>query len=126
MVFMKRHLFVLCSMIINSPLASEESHFVRLQVLNKLSGKKTTYEIQTGSSIILKDIRIEPQSCHTSKDSFHGKTYQVPVKIYLEQDQTDDVNDPLELYSDTLSTNPRSHKSPFEHPIYDILLLDCD
>lgn len=103
---------------------------VKFDLLNKLSGKRRSIEIPLGSSLVIHDIRIKPHSCIKEEDSFYGLTYRVPLTIYLEQEipetDSDEIDDPIELFSGDLSTNPRRGQPPIEHAIYDIILKSCD
>lgn len=104
--------------------ATDAFDSVQIQILNKVSSKKNIYDIPLGENLILGDIRIEPKKCYRKEDSFYGLTFEVPVVIYLEQDVDEDQED-IVLYSDILSTNPRNTSAPLEHPLYDISLLKC-
>ena len=114
----------------NQILDIQSEKTVRFDLLNKLSGKKCPIEISLGSSLVIHDIRIEPHACIQEKDSFHGMTYRVPLTIYLEQDMADDdqdePEDPIELFSGDLTTNPCRNQHPIEHAIYDLILKSCD
>lgn len=105
---------------------------VELELLNKISGKRTTFSVSIGNSLIVGDIRIVAQGCQKSQDSFQGEIFRVPVKIYLEQDKQDfqegdmSSSEPVLLYQEELSTNPRQSPRPLEHPVYDVLVKRCD
>jgi len=103
---------------------------VKFDLLNKLSGKRFPITIPLGSSLVVHDIRIEPHACYSEKDSFYGMTYRVPLTIYLEQEtpegELDESEDPVELYSSDITTNPRKGHPPIEHAIYDLILKECD
>lgn len=103
---------------------------VKFDLLNKLSGKRFPITIPLGSSLVVHDIRIEPHACYHEKDPFYGMTYRVPLTIYLEQEtpesELDESEDPVELYSGDITTNPRKGRRPIEHAIYDLILKECD
>jgi hypothetical protein len=107
----------------------ETEKMVKFDLLNKLSGKRRSIEIPLGSSHVVHDIRIKPHSCIKEEDSFYGTTYRVPLTIYLEQEipdtDSDETDDPIELFSGDLTTNPRKDQPPIEHAIYDIILKSC-
>ncbi len=103
---------------------------IKIDLLNKLSGKRIPLDIPLGSSFVVHDIRIEPHTCIQERDSFLGTTYRVPLTIYLEQEvpeeDLDDSDDPVELYDGELNTNPRKGNPPIEHALYDFVLKSCE
>lgn len=112
---------------------------VHLELLNKISGKRTSVQVPIGTSYVVGDIQIVPKSCHILQDSFHGEVFQVPLEIYLEQneefakeDYQNESNkeeysqiEPVLLYQDELSSNPRHPSRPIEHSVYDVLVKEC-
>lgn len=102
--------------------ASLHAQTIHFEILSKISTKKTPLKIQNGSWAVVHDMRIIPGRCLKEKDSFDGDVYRIPVRIILEQDS----DEPIELYSGELFSSPRFPQVPIEHPLYDLVLVECD
>lgn len=95
---------------------------VNLEILNKVSAKKTPLQIEAGTTVVVHDMRIITGKCYTHLDSFEGAIYHLPVRIWLDQDS----EEPVELYAGELVSSPRYPSKPIEHSLYDIILVKCD
>ena len=102
---------------------------VSFDLLNKLSAKKHRIKVPLGAAYVIQDIRIVPRSCTEFKDELYNKkdTHLADVEVFLEQDSSDHKEDqePILLYKGNLSNNTRAPSSPIEHPIYDLILVNC-
>lgn len=123
--------YLLCSIIFMNTTHAGEAQvsdqslpkdIVHLQLLNKISGKKSDIEIPVGSAFIIDNIRVVPGGCKPAIGLFSDdKAFRTSIEVFIEQEAADLVL----LYKGTLYSDPHHPKEPIEHPIYHILLKGC-
>lgn len=123
---------VVCLVLAEHVLAVEGGQqVVSFDLLNKLSAKKHRVEIPLGSAYIIQGMRIVPLSCKKVKDSPYKVDFDIAhVEIFVEQDVDEYkgnpvIHQPILLYKGDLTNSTRLPSSPVEHPIYDLILVNC-
>jgi hypothetical protein len=97
---------------------------VNFYLLNKLSGKRQEISVPLHASYKIKDLRFVPLGCWKTTSPLRPLgDFQAPLQIFLDQDEE---AEPILIYEAELSTNHYIIQPPLEHPIYDIILKDCE
>ena len=95
-------------------------HSVDLKVLDKISSKINTININVNEFINFGTLKIEIFAC------FKRRPEEVPEDfVLLRIYETNNNNDLEKVYQGwMISSNPTA--TPFEHPIYDVWVNDCN
>ena len=91
-----------------------------IKILDKISSKNELVNLINGEELVYKDLAIKSMKCTNSEfdDSPEIKAY-IQVK-----DLTKNDNDKVYVFNGwMLSSSPSI--APFDHPVYDIWLVDC-
>ena len=110
--------------IFNNNLISDEltyeGKFIELKILDKVSSKNYKVQIKIGEEKIFKNISIKPFKCKNSEfDDNPEITAYIQVK-----DTNNKSNDEVFVFNGwTFSSSPSLR--PFDHPVYDIWLIEC-
>ena len=111
------YLFLLDTSISNDSL---EGKFIELQILDKISSKNTLVKLKNGELITFKDLSIKSLKCKNSEfDDNPEITAYIQVK-----DLTDQDNDEVFVFNGWMFSSSPSI-APFDHPVYDVWLLNC-
>ena len=117
------YLFILVYFfLINHSLAKDntEGTFTDLKILDKISSKNTLVKLKNGELITFKDLSIKSLKCKNSEfDDNPEITAYIQVK-----DLTDENNNEVFVFNGWMFSSSPSIK-PFDHPVYDIWLVNC-
>ena len=97
-----------------------EGKFIQLKILDKVSSKNTTFEIQIGEEEKFQNLLIKAMKC---KNSEFDDNPEITAYIQV-RDITQKNNDKVFIFNGwTFSSSPSLQ--PFDHPVYDIWLTKC-
>ena len=108
--------------LINHSIAKDntEGIFTDLKILDKISSKNTLVKLKNGELITFKDLSIKSLKCKNSEfDDNPEITAYIQVK-----DLTDENNNEVFVFNGWMFSSSPSIK-PFDHPVYDIWLVNC-
>ena len=108
--------------LINHSFASDntEGTFTDLKILDKISSKNTLVKLKNGELITFKNLSIKSLKCKNSEfDDNPEITAYIQVK-----DLTDENNNEVFVFNGWMFSSSPSIK-PFDHPVYDIWLVNC-
>ena len=122
LVFFIIFFFSINASILNSEEDSKflEGNFIEVKILDKVSSKNSQLKIGIGDEVKFKNLTIKPLRCKNSKfDDTPEITAYLQVK-----DLTNKGNDEVFVFNGwTFSSSPTIN--PFDHPVYDIWLINC-
>ena len=97
-----------------------EGDFIEIKILDKVSSKNSLLKIRIGNEVKFKNLTIKPLRCKNSKfDDTPEITAYLQVK-----DLTNKNKDEVFVFNGwTFSSSPTIN--PFDHPVYDIWLINC-
>tara|TARA_Y100000389_G_scaffold25746_1_gene22261 strand:- start:174 stop:581 length:408 start_codon:yes stop_codon:yes gene_type:complete len=114
---------VLLSLFVFSNLKSAnnlEGNFTDIKILDKISTKNTLVKLKNGEEIKHKDLLIKSMKCKNSEfDDNPEITAYIQVKDMTNKDKND-----VYVFNDWMFSSSPSIK-PFDHPVYDIWLVNC-
>ena len=97
-----------------------EGVFTDLKILDKISSKNTLIQLKNGELIKFKDLSIKSLKCKNSEfDDNPEITAYIQVK-----DLTDQNNDEVFVFNGWMFSSSPSI-TPFDHPVYDVWLVNC-
>ena len=97
-----------------------EGIFTDLKILDKISSKNTLLKLKNGELITFKDLSIKSLKCKNSEfDDNPEITAYIQVK-----DLTYENNNEVFVFNGWMFSSSPSIK-PFDHPVYDIWLVNC-
>ena len=104
---------------VNSQVLKQEQ-FVQIKILDKISSKTSKLEIKIGDERKFKNLLIKILKCRNSEFDDNPET-----TAYLQvKDTGSKSNDEVFIFNDwTFSSSPALR--PFDHPVYDIWLIQC-
>ena len=114
-------IFILFFSISNSQENSTlEGKFVELKILDKVSSKNTTLELEIGTEQKFQKLSIKVLKCKNSKFDDDPE-----ITAYMQiRDLADKNNDKVFVFNGwTFASSPSLR--PFDHPVYDIWLTKC-
>ena len=114
-------IFILFLSISNSQENSTlEGKFVELKILDKVSSKNTTLELEIGTEQKFQKLSIKVLKCKNSKFDDDPE-----ITAYMQiRDLADKNNDKVFVFNGwTFASSPSLR--PFDHPVYDIWLTKC-
>tara|TARA_Y100001935_G_scaffold222516_1_gene197317 strand:- start:165 stop:572 length:408 start_codon:yes stop_codon:yes gene_type:complete len=120
----KLYLVLLILLSINNVIAKDQKdyqgNFVEIKILDKLSSKNTTLNIEINHEKIFKNITIKALKCKNSKFDDDPE-----VTAYLQvKDLKKNNNDKVFIFNGwTFSSSPSIQT--FDHPVYDLWLTRC-
>ena len=97
-----------------------EGTFTDLKVLDKSSSKNTLIKLKNGELIIFKDLSIKSLKC---KNSEFDDNPEITAYIQV-RDLTDKNNNEVFVFNGWMFSSSPSI-TPFDHPVYDVRLMDC-
>ena len=99
---------------------NSENTFTDLKILDKISSKNTSLRLKNGELIIFKDLSIKSLKCRNSEfDDNPEITAYIQVK-----DLTNEDNDEVFVFNGWMFSSSPS-LAPFDHPVYDVWLINC-
>tara|TARA_B100000902_G_scaffold385724_1_gene427460 strand:- start:1109 stop:1516 length:408 start_codon:yes stop_codon:yes gene_type:complete len=97
-----------------------EGTFTDLKILDKISSKNTLIKLKNKETFIFKDLSIKSLKCKNSEfDDDPEITAYIQVK-----DLTNKKNDEVFVFNGWMFSSSPSI-APFDHPVYDIWLVNC-
>ena len=97
-----------------------EGTFTDLKILDKISSKNYLIKLRNGELINYKDLSIKSLKCKNSEfDDNPEITAYIQVK-----DLTNKENDEVYVFNGWMFSSSPSIE-PFDHPVYDIWLINC-
>ena len=94
--------------------------FLEIKILDKVSSKTSTVELQISKEVEFKNLLIKSLKCENSKFDDNPE-----ITAYIQViDKTKTNNDEVFVFNGwAFSSSPSI--SPFDHPVYDIWLMSC-
>ena len=97
-----------------------EGIFTDLKILDKISSKNTLIQLKIGELVKFKDLSIKSLKCKNSEfDDNPEITAYIQVK-----DLTDENNNEVFVFNGWMFSSSPSI-TPFDHPVYDVWLVNC-
>ena len=91
-----------------------------IKVLDKISSKNELIYLKNGEEIIYKDLAIKVMKCTNSELDDNPE-----IKAYIQvRDLTKNDNDKVFVFNGWMFSSSPSI-APFDHPVYDIWLVNC-
>ena len=91
-----------------------------IKILDKISSKNELVNLTNGEELIYKDLVIKSMKCTNSEFDDNPE-----VKAYIQvRDLTKDDNDKVYVFNGWMFSSSPSI-APFDHPVYDIWLVNC-
>ena len=92
-----------------------------IKILDKISSKNELINLINGEEQIYKDLAIKSMKCTNSEFDDNPE-----IKAYIQvRDLTKKSNDEVFVFNNWMCSSSPSI-IPFDHPVYDIWLTDCD
>ena len=92
-----------------------------IKILDKISSKNELINLVNGEELIYKDLAIKSMKCTNSEFDDNPE-----IKAYIQvRDLTKKSNDEVFVFNNWMFSSSPSI-TPFDHPVYDIWLTDCD
>ena len=120
-----RLLFLICLIYFSLNLNSNsennlEGSFIDIKILDKISSKNTLLKIKNGELIKFKDLAIKSLKCKNSEFDDNPE-----ITAYLQvRDLTYKTNNEVFIFNGWMFSSSPSI-APFDHPVYDIWLVNC-
>jgi len=108
--------------LVNVSIANDRSEgiFTDLKILDKISSKNTLVKLKNGELITFNDLSIKSLKCKNSEfDDNPEITAYIQVK-----DLTDENNNEVFVFNGWMFSSSPSI-TPFDHPVYDVWLVNC-
>ena len=115
-------IFLIYFFLINLSFAKDNSEgtFIDLKILDKISSKNTLLKLKNGEIAIFKDLSIKSLKCKNSEfDDNPEITAYIQVK-----DLTYENNNEVYVFNGWMFSSSPSI-NPFDHPVYDVWLVNC-
>ena len=94
--------------------------FLEIKILDKVSSKTSTVELQISKEVEFKNLLIKSLKCENSKFDDNPE-----ITAYIQViDKTNTNNDEVFVFNGWSFSSSPSLK-PFDHPVYDIWLMSC-
>ena len=108
-------------LVLNSNAKSNlEGNFTAIKVLDKISSKNTLLKLTNGELIKFKDLSIKSLKC---KNSEFDDNPEITAYIQV-RDLTNKNNDEVFVFNGWMFSSSPSI-TPFDHPVYDVWLINC-
>ena len=97
-----------------------EGNFTAIKILDKISSKNTLIKLKNGNEIKYKDLLIKSIKCKNSEFDDNPE-----ITAYIQaKDLTNKNKDDVFIFNGWMFSSSPSI-APFDHPIYDIWLVNC-
>tara|TARA_B100001093_G_scaffold25636_1_gene22601 strand:+ start:374 stop:781 length:408 start_codon:yes stop_codon:yes gene_type:complete len=91
-----------------------------IKILDKISSKNELVNLINGEELVYKDLAIKSMKCTNSELDDNRE-----IKAYIQvRDLTKNDNDKVYVFNGWMFSSSPSI-APFDHPVYDIWLVDC-
>jgi len=97
-----------------------EGSFTDLKILDKISSKNTLIKLKNGELLNFNDLSIKSLKC---KNSEFDDNPEIIAYIQV-KDLTDKNNNEVFVFNGWMFSSSPS-VTPFDHPVYDVRLVDC-
>ena len=97
-----------------------EGSFTEIKILDKISSKNTSLKLKNGQLLKFKDLSIQSLKC---KNSEFDDNPEVTAYIQV-RDLSNQNNDEVFVFNGWMFSSSPSI-APFDHPVYDIWLVNC-
>ena len=99
---------------------SLEGSVTNIKILDKISSKNISLKLKNDELVLYKDLSIKSLKCKNSEFDDNPE-----IIAYLQvRDVTSNTNDEVFIFNGWMFSSSPSIK-PFDHPVYDIWLIDC-
>ena len=123
---LNKFLFSIISVILILKISYAQSENVMIgdktnvKILDKISSKNELVNLDNGEELVYKDLAIKSMKCTNSELNDNPET-----KAYIQvRDLTKNDNDKVYVFNGWMFSSSPSI-APFDHPVYDIWLVDC-
>ena len=113
-------LFYFCLVINSSAKSNLEGTFTDIKILDKISSKNTLLKLKNGELVNFKDLSIKSLKC---KNSEFDDNPEITAYIQV-RDLTNKNNDEVFVFNGWMFSSSPSI-APFDHPVYDVWLINC-
>ena len=97
-----------------------EGTFTDIKILDKISSKNTLLKLKNGELVNFKDLSIKSLKC---KNSEFDDNPEITAYIQV-RDLTNKNNDEVFVFNGWMFSSSPSI-TPFDHPVYDVWLVNC-
>ena len=97
-----------------------EGSFTEIKILDKISSKNTSLKLKNGQLLKFKDLSIQSLKC---KNSEFDDNPEIIAYIQV-RDLSNQNNDEVFVFNGWMFSSSPSI-APFDHPVYDIWLVNC-
>ena len=117
-------LSIIISILVVKSYALSENNMIGLKtdikILDKISSKNELINLTNGEELVYKDLAIKSMKCTNSEFDDNPE-----IKAYIQvRDLTKNDNDKVYVFNGWMFSSSPSI-APFDHPVYDIWLVDC-
>ena len=113
-------LFYFCLVYNSNSKSNLEGDFTDIKILDKISSKNTLLKLKNGELIKFKDLSIKSLKC---KNSEFDDDPEITAYIQV-RDLTNKNNDEVFVFNGWMFSSSPSI-TPFDHPVYDVWLVNC-
>ena len=110
--------FILCSIAFSQ--SNLEGTYTDIKILDKISSKNTLLKLKNGDLVTFKDLSIKSLKC---KNSEFDDNPEITAYIQV-TDLNNSNNDEVFVFNGWMFSSSPSI-TPFDHPVYDIWLVNC-
>ena len=97
-----------------------EGNYTDIKILNKISSKNTLLKLKNGDLVSFKDLSIKSLKCKNSEFDDNPE-----ITAYMQvTDLNNSNNDEVFVFNGWMFSSSPSI-TPFDHPVYDIWLVNC-
>ena len=97
-----------------------EGTYTDIKILDKISSKNTLLKLKNGDLVLFKDLSIKSLKCKNSEFDDNPE-----ITAYMQvTDLNNSNNDEVFVFNGWMFSSSPSI-TPFDHPVYDIWLVDC-
>ena len=111
------YFFLVCNLNSKSNL---EGNYTDIKILDKISSKNTLIKLKNGELRQFKDLSIKSLKC---KNSEFDDNPEITAYIQV-RDLTNKNNNEVFVFNDWMFSSSPSI-APFDHPVYDVWLINC-
>jgi hypothetical protein len=113
-------LFYFCLVLNSNANSNLEGTFTDIKILDKISSKNTLLKLKNEELIKFKDLSIKSLKC---KNSEFDDNPEITAYIQV-RDLTNKNNDEVFVFNGWMFSSSPSI-APFDHPVYDVWLVNC-
>ena len=113
-------LFYFCLVLSSNSKINLEGNFTDIKILDKISSKNTLLKLKNGELKKFKDLSIKSLKC---KNSEFDDDPEIIAYIQV-RDLTNKNNDEVFIFNGWMFSSSPSI-APFDHPVYDVWLVNC-